>query len=94
MDLRGYVRGEAERIEVVVTGERRTILGISATIVRDTVTVNGEVVEDTFDWYAQDRDGNVWYLGEAVQRLSRTAPSSAPPAPGRRVSTGRTPASS
>ena len=31
---------------------------------RDTVTVDGEVVEDTRDWYAQDRDGNVWYFGE------------------------------
>ncbi len=63
----GTSEGEAERVEVVVTGERRTILGISATIVRDTVTIAGEVVEDTYDWYAQDRDGNVWYLGEAVQ---------------------------
>lgn len=56
--------GEAERIEVVVTGERRQIMGISAVVVRDTVHVGGEMVEDTFDWFAQDRDGNVWYLGE------------------------------
>jgi hypothetical protein len=34
------------------------------TVVRDTVSVGGDVIEDTFDWYAQDRDGNVWYLGE------------------------------
>jgi hypothetical protein len=33
-------------------------------VVRDTVRVGGEVVEDTRDWFAQDRDGNVWYLGE------------------------------
>ena len=31
---------------------------------RDTVTEDGELIEDTFDWYAQDADGNVWYLGE------------------------------
>ena len=31
---------------------------------RDTVTERGQVVEDTFDWYAQDARGNVWYLGE------------------------------
>ena len=31
---------------------------------RDTVTADGELVEDTYDWYAQDGDGNVWYLGE------------------------------
>ena len=44
--------------------ETREILGITATLVRDTVTEDGELVEDTVDWYAQDRDGNVWYLGE------------------------------
>ena len=53
-----------ERIEVVVLAETREILGITATIVRDTVFEDGELIEDTFDWYAQDADGNVWYLGE------------------------------
>jgi hypothetical protein len=38
--------------------------GVTAVVVRDTVTVDDEVVEDTHDWYAQDSDGNVWYLGE------------------------------
>jgi hypothetical protein len=33
-------------------------------VVRDTVTVNGQVIEDTYDWYAQDSEGNVWYFGE------------------------------
>lgn len=61
--------GESERIEVVVTGETRVIAGITATVVRDTVAVDGEVVEDTYDWYAQDRDGNVWYLGEDSHEL-------------------------
>jgi hypothetical protein len=57
--------GETERIEVVVTDERREVMGIPATVVRDTVTTaDGELVEDTYDWYAQDVDGNVWYLGE------------------------------
>jgi len=56
--------GEVERIEVVVTDERRRVMGIEATVVRDTVSVDGRTVEDTFDWFAQDRDGNVWYLGE------------------------------
>ena len=40
------------------------IEGITATVVRDTVYVDGELAEDTYDWYAQDKDGNVWYLGE------------------------------
>jgi hypothetical protein len=39
-------------------------MGISTTVVRDTVYLDGEMIEDTYDWYAQDTDGNVWYLGE------------------------------
>jgi len=55
---------EVEHIEVVVLSETRVVMGITATVVRDTVTVDGELVEDTYDWYAQDAAGNVWYLGE------------------------------
>lgn len=53
-----------ERIEVEVLEETRNILGISATVVWDRVWEDGELVEETWDWYAQDRAGNVWYLGE------------------------------
>ncbi|HEX2404543.1 MAG TPA: hypothetical protein VHM29_07555, partial [Acidimicrobiia bacterium] len=56
--------GEVERIEVVVTEENRTVMGVATTVVRDTVTIDGEMVEDTYDWYAQDQAGNVWYFGE------------------------------
>jgi hypothetical protein len=55
---------EVERIEVEVLSETRLVNGVTATIVRDRVYVDGELIEDTFDWYAQDTDGNVWYLGE------------------------------
>lgn len=61
---RGESEGVTELTEVVVTDQRREVMGISATVVRDTVSAGGEVIEDTYDWYAQDRDGNVWYLGE------------------------------
>ncbi|MCA9831056.1 MAG: hypothetical protein R3B97_10150 [Dehalococcoidia bacterium] len=53
-----------ERIEVEVLSETRVVMGITATVVRDTVYEDGDLVEDTWDWYAQDKDGNVWYLGE------------------------------
>ena len=39
-------------------------MGVTTRVVRDRVTVDGEVAEDTFDWYAQDAAGNVWYFGE------------------------------
>ena len=53
-----------ETTEVEVLADTREILGITATIVHDTVYEDGEVIEDTFDWFAQDSEGNVWYLGE------------------------------
>jgi len=39
-------------------------MGVKCTVVRDTVSSAGGPVERTFDWYAQDRAGNVWYFGE------------------------------
>lgn len=56
--------GEMERIEVTVTEERRDVMGVSTLVVRDTEYADGELVEDTYDWFAQDREGNVWYFGE------------------------------
>jgi hypothetical protein len=57
--------GTVQRVVVRVTRRTRLIAnGVRARVVRDTVTERGRLVEDTFDWYAQDRTGNVWYLGE------------------------------
>ncbi|MGH3347797.1 MAG: hypothetical protein ACRDO4_12520 [Nocardioides sp.] len=57
--------GHAVRVVVTVSTETRQIAnGVTARVVRDTVTEDGELVEDTVDWYAQDDDGTVWYLGE------------------------------
>jgi hypothetical protein len=58
---------EGTRLEVVVTATSETkqiANGVTARVVRDTVTEDGKLVEDTFDWYAQDDAGNVWYMGE------------------------------
>lgn len=53
-----------ETITVTVTTDTVEILGVTCIVVRDTVEEDGELIEDTFDWYAQDYDGNVWYFGE------------------------------
>lgn len=53
-----------ERIEIEVLAETREIQGVTATVVRDTAYLDGVVIEDTWDWFAQDAAGNVWYLGE------------------------------
>jgi hypothetical protein len=53
-----------QRVEVTVTDRTRTVMGVETRVVHDLVTENGVPVEDTFDWYAQDDDGNLWYFGE------------------------------
>jgi hypothetical protein len=57
--------GETSDVVVIVTTETKQLAnGVTARVVRDTVTQAGENIEDTFDWYAQDSAGNVWYMGE------------------------------
>jgi hypothetical protein len=57
--------GKKLRVVVIVTHQTKKIAnGITARVVRDTVTEDGDLIEDTKDWYAQDALGNVWYLGE------------------------------
>lgn len=61
---RTVFEGGGERVEVTVTDQTREIAGVIATVVTDQVFVDGELAEDTIDWYATDDAGNVWYLGE------------------------------
>ena len=57
--------GPPQRVVVTVTNETRQIAnGVEARVVRDVVTEKGQPIEITDDWYAQDADGNIWYLGE------------------------------
>jgi hypothetical protein len=56
--------GGGERVEVKVTAETKVIMGITTHVVTDQVFVDGELAEDTVDWYAPDNFGNVWYFGE------------------------------
>lgn len=53
-----------ERIEVTVLRDTRKVMGVETRVVRDQVFLNGSLVEDTLDWYAQDKEGSVWYFGE------------------------------
>ncbi len=59
--------GGGETVVVTVTNKTKLINGVTCLVVTDTVTVNGAVVEDTKDWFAQDLAGNVWYCGEEVK---------------------------
>lgn len=71
---RGETEDGLEEIIVTVTEEIKEIEYpadsgelFNCVVVQDVVTVDGEIVEDTFDWYAQDTDGNVWYFGEIAK---------------------------
>jgi hypothetical protein len=65
----GVRDGTPQNDDVVVTRRVKIVLGIRCTVVRDTVSAHGRALERTFDWYAQDRQGNVWYMGEDALEL-------------------------
>lgn len=62
----GETPGGTETVDIEVLPEKKMVMGISCTVVLDRAYLNDELIEETYDWYAQDRDGNVWYMGEAV----------------------------
>ncbi|MEA2483193.1 MAG: hypothetical protein QOC55_1140 [Thermoleophilaceae bacterium] len=66
---RGGDNGTPTKDVFVVTNKTRRVPGGRARIVHDRVFKHGRVAEDTLDWYAQDRAGNVWYFGESTKEL-------------------------
>jgi hypothetical protein len=68
--------GEVQRVVVSVTPQTKVIDGVTVRVVHDIERRGTETVEDTHDWFAQDRAGNVWYLGEATQEYKNGRPSS------------------
>ena len=67
----GVKDGKPSRDVVTVTQAKRIIGGVAATEVKDLLYVEGRLEERTTDWYAQDRAGNVWYLGESTAELDK-----------------------
>ncbi len=61
---------DVESNVVSVTHNTKAILGVTCVEVHDVVYVNGELTEDTLDWFAQDTAGNVWYFGENSEELA------------------------
>src|SRR5712691_10058526 len=61
----GIKDGQTQEDRVTVTDQTKLVAeGITARVVTDVATHNGTLLEKTADWYAQDRQGNVWYVGE------------------------------
>src|SRR5204862_2163949 len=61
----GVKDGQTQEDRVTVTNQTKVVAeGITARVVTDVATHNGTLLEKTSDWYAEDKQGNVWYLGE------------------------------
>jgi hypothetical protein len=56
---------------VVTTATKKLANGVTARVVRDTARSKGQIIEDTLDWYAQDAEGNVWYMGEQTAEFEK-----------------------
>jgi hypothetical protein len=60
-DQEGLVQHEV----ITVTDQTKKVAdGVTTRVVKDLVYQDGKLAERTDDWYAQDKDGNVWYFGE------------------------------
>jgi hypothetical protein len=67
-------RSEDGVVRVEVTNKTKTILGVECVVVHDTKRVDGMIEEDTLDYFAQDKDGNVWYFGETTAEYKNGQP--------------------
>ncbi len=66
--------GVAVRVKETITADTKTVMGVTCIVVRAQEWEDGEEVEDTYDWYAQDKLGNVWYFGEDSHEISGGQP--------------------
>ncbi len=69
--IRTY-EGDDERVIVSVLAETHTVMGIECVVVHDASYEEGTLVEESFEWYAQDNAGNVWYFGEDSREIKRS----------------------
>lgn len=67
MVYEGMTQDGPERVEIYVKNETRMIQGVETIVVWDRVWLDGDLIEETTDWYAQDEEGNVWYFGEETE---------------------------
>jgi hypothetical protein len=68
-EYEGETEDGTETVVVEVLADTREVNGVEATVVLDQVYLDGDLIERTFDWYAQDAEGNVWYLGEESEEI-------------------------
>ena len=71
---RGSTKAGTETLEFEVTNRTKTILGVTTTVVIERHALSGQIVEISENWFAQDRDGDVWYFGEFSQSYENGSP--------------------
>ena len=71
-----YREGSARDVVTVTNRTKLTASGVTTRVVHDVTREHGQPVEITDDYYAQDRRGNVWYLGEATTTYENGKPKS------------------
>jgi membrane-associated phospholipid phosphatase len=67
--LKGETEDGIERETITVTDRKKEVMGVTTTVVKDVARVDGDIAEFTYDWYAQDKEGNVWYFGENTAEM-------------------------
>lgn len=74
-----YDEDGTQTVVVTVTSQTKVVMGVTCVVVHDFVslTSDGSIIEDTLDYYAQDKTGNVWYFGEATTEYGEDAASTA-----------------
>ncbi len=72
LTYKGTKDGEQAIDSFEITAETKVIDGVTCMVIRDTLTLDGKLAEKTDDWYAQDREGNVWYFGEDTAELGES----------------------
>lgn len=60
-----------EKNEITITGETKNILGVDTLVYHDTVWLNDQIHEETWDYLAQHKNGDVWYFGEDVDNYDK-----------------------
>jgi len=73
---RGQTKEGLETLEFEITGRTKNIMGINTTVVIERHRVDGQIVEISENWFAQDNQGDVWYFGEATQEYVNGVPGS------------------
>jgi len=65
-----FYDGGAQRDEFAVTHSTKKVMGVECVVVSDKAWENGKLIEQTYDWHAQDKKGNVWYFGEDTKEYN------------------------